>query len=71
MVKKYKVDPALLVEEAVRMECIGRKGIEYHGKIRSSAEMRKLAGQPIFPLPPFSAYQYYMNKNGSSSSDSY
>lgn len=68
---KYKVDPALLIEEAVRNECVGRKGVWYQGKIRSSAEMRKLAGPPIFPLPPFNAYEYYMNKNGSSGPDSY
>ena len=65
------VDPALVVEQAIRMEVMGRRGIEYQGKIRTSAEIRRMAGTPIFPLPPFNAYAYYTNKNGPSSSGSY
>ena len=62
------VDPALVVDQAVRMEILGRPGIEFQGKMRSSAEIRRMAGPPVFPLSPFNEYQYYMSKNGSRSS---
>ena len=65
-----EVDPNLLIESAVRMETIGRSGVWYQGRIYSSKELRKLS-EPIFPLPPFNGYAYYMNKkNGSGSSSS-
>ena len=67
MPRKYKVDPALLIEQAVRMETLGYQGIEYQGSVRSSTELRRMAGEPVFPLPPFSAKLYYMGKDGSSS----
>lgn len=65
-----EVDPSLLIESAVRMETIGRKGVWYQGRIYSSKELRKLSDL-VFPLPPFNGYEYYMNKkNGPSSSSS-
>ena len=67
MPTKYNVDPALVVDQAVRMEVLGRKGIEFRGAIRSSSEIRHMAGPPVFPLSPFNAELYYMNKDGSSS----
>lgn len=67
MPRKYKVDPALLIDTAVRMETMGYKGVEYQGSVRSSAELRRMAGEAMFPLPPFSAKLYYMGKDGSSS----
>lgn len=66
MTRKYKVDPALLIDTAVRMETMGYGGVEYQGSVRSSAELRRMVGEPVFPLPPFNAYLYYMNKDGSS-----
>lgn len=67
---KVKVNPALLIEHAVRAKTMERAGVEFQGRIHSSDELRKLSGAPIFPLPPFNEKQYYMNKNGSSSSNS-
>ena len=67
MPRKYKVDPALVIDQAVRMEILGRRGVEFQGAVRSSDEIRQMAGPPVFPLPPFNAYLYYLNKNGSSS----
>ncbi len=65
-----QVDPILLIESAVRMETMGRKGVWYQGRIYSSKELRNLSDL-VFPLPPFSSYEYYMNKkNGPSSSNS-
>lgn len=64
------IDPSLVVDQAVRMEILGRRGIEFQGKMRTSAEIRRMAGPPVFPLPPFNEYQYYMNKNGPRSSSS-
>jgi hypothetical protein len=62
------VDPALVVDQAVRAEILGRPGIEFQGKMRTSAEIRRIAGPLVFPLPPFNEYLYQMSKNGSSSS---
>lgn len=68
MSRKYNVDPTLVVDQAVRMETMGRKGVWFQGKVRSSKELRSLV-EPIFPLSPFNAYEYYMNKDGSSRSN--
>lgn len=65
----HQVDSSILIESALRMEIMGRKGVWYQGRIHTSKELRKL-NEPIFPLPPFSAREYYLTKNGSSSSDS-
>ena len=62
------VDPALVIDQAVRAEILGRPGIEFQGKMRTSAEIRRMAGPLVFPLPPFNEYLYQMSKHGSSSS---
>lgn len=68
---KVKVNPALLIDQAVRAEVLGRKGVWYQGQERSSAELRKLAGPALFPLPPFNEKAFYdMYKDGSNSSGS-
>jgi hypothetical protein len=56
------VDPALVVDQAVRAEILGRPGIEFQGKMRTSAEIRRMAGSPVFPLAPFNEALYYQNK---------
>lgn len=56
------VDPALVVDQAVRMEILGRPGIEFQGKMRTSAEIRRMAGPPVFPLSPFNEALFYQSK---------
>jgi hypothetical protein len=67
---KVKVDPALLIDQAERAECMGHSGIWFQGRICSSAELRKLARPPLFPLSPFSEKLFYMNNYGSDSPSS-
>lgn len=56
------VDPALVVDQAVRAEILGRPGIEFQGKMRTSSEIRRMAGPPVFPLPPFNEALFYQSK---------
>lgn len=69
MPRRTKVDPALAIEVAFRQEVLGHKGVFYQGKVRSSAELRSLATEPLFPLAPFDGYSYYTRKTDSAGSD--
>lgn len=67
---RNKVDPALAVEAALRQEVLGQQGVFFGSRVLSSYELRYMGGEPLFPLPPFNANEYYTNKHGSSSSSS-
>lgn len=64
MPRRYEVDPELLVEQALRMKILGRKGVELAGRTYTVEELRRIT-YPAFPLVQFSEYEYYMNKDGS------
>lgn len=68
--RRTKVDPALAIEAALRQEVMGQRGVYFGSYVVSSKELRRMAGEPVFPLPPFSANEYYLTKYGSSSSSS-
>lgn len=63
---RNKVDPALAVEAAVRQEVMGQRGVYFGSHVMSSDELRRMAGEPVFPLYPFNVSDYYLSKNGSS-----
>ena len=71
MPANFKLTADMMIDQAIRMETIGRKGVWFNGQLRSSSELRKLAGEPLFPLPPFNAYEYHRmyKENGPSSSN--
>lgn len=56
---RNKVDPALAIEAAYRQEVMGQKGVYYGHVIMTSDELRRMASEPVFPLPPFDILAYY------------
>lgn len=62
MPRRTKVDPALLVDVAFRQEVLGHRGVYFQGSVRSSAELRRMASQPVFPLAPFDEKLYYLQQ---------
>lgn len=59
MPAKHKIDPALLIAQAERMEILGRPGLEWQGRVFTSKQLRELASIPVFPLRPFDGSQFY------------
>lgn len=54
--RRNNVNPALAIEAAFRQEVLGHKGIFFGTGVKSSEELRQLAGPPVFPLSPFQLY---------------
>lgn len=70
MPSRYQVNPELLVECALRMKVLGRKGAELAGRTYTVEELRRTT-YPDFPLVQFSEYEYYMRKDGSGGQSRY
>jgi hypothetical protein len=57
--RRYRVDPALAIECAVRQEVLGHSGVHFGHHVMSSAELRRISEAPVFPLYPFTFVGYY------------
>lgn len=63
--RRYRVDPALAIECAVRQEVLGQSGVHFGSHVMSSAELRRISSAPVFPLAPFNIVSYYTEKTQS------
>jgi hypothetical protein len=63
--RRYRVDPALAIECALRQEVLGHGGVYFGSHVMSSRALTRMAGEPIFPLSPFNIVGYYTLKTNS------
>ncbi len=69
-VKHASKFPELAVEAAHRKIQLGYAGLFYQGQVMTPDQVQRLAGEPVYPLPPFTRSGPVEN-NGPSSSYGY